>query len=59
MFLREKGDQLCEISDGLAKGCSHRWVVGGVELGLKVTEQLKLRTDLGCPIGAGTPAVGV
>lgn len=48
MFLREKGDQLHEISDGLAKGCSYRWVVGGVELRLKVTEQLKLRTDLGC-----------
>ena len=47
MLLRNKGDQLCEISDRVATG-SYRQVVGDVQLRLKVTEQLKLRTDLGC-----------
>ena len=37
----------CEILGVSAIGCFSRWERWGVELGLKVTEQLKLKTDLG------------
>jgi hypothetical protein len=37
-----KGNHPCEILDEVATDHLYRWKVGGVELGLKVTEQLNL-----------------
>jgi hypothetical protein len=43
-----KAKQPCEISSESATGLFYRQEVGTVDLGLKVAEQMKLSTDLGC-----------
>ena len=47
-MLGGKANQSCKISGRVATGHFSRQELGDVELGLKVAEQLKLSTDLGC-----------
>lgn len=43
-----KVTQPCDVLGRADMGCFCRQEVGNVELGLKVTKKLKLRTDLAC-----------
>jgi hypothetical protein len=43
----KKANHPCEISGRVATDCFYKQDIGDVELGLKVTEQLKVSADLG------------